>query len=146
MVIFHRKILFNFITATLFAIATIPGTAIGGVIADKWGKRLTMFTSNLLAYGFWLITAFANNKNILFFSYSLQGFFGIIALNLVGEHKLPYCHGENNTYATDLCRYLYCRDHRSITKAHTESISHYIPMPWISYWLYNYCFSSLAYV
>ena len=78
---------FYSISATMFAVAMIPGTVIGGVIADKWGKKLTMFTSNLFAYGFWLITALANNKYLLYLSYSLQGFFGIIGLNLVGKHK-----------------------------------------------------------
>ena len=76
------------IPATLFTVATIPGTAIGGVIADKWGKKLTMCTSNLLTYKFWVIAAFTNNKYLLFLSYSFQGFFGIIGFNLVGKHKL----------------------------------------------------------
>ena len=85
--------LLNCIPATLFTVATIPGTALGGVIADKWGKRLTMCTSNLIAYGFWLIAAFANDKYLLFVSYSLQGFFGIIGLNLVGKHTFNYHSG-----------------------------------------------------
>ena len=80
--------LFNSIPATLFTVATIPGTALGGVIADKWGKKLTMFTSNLFAYGFWLISAFAKHKYLLYLSYSLQGFFGTMGFNLVGKHKL----------------------------------------------------------
>ena len=139
--------LFNSIQATLFTVATIPGTALGGVIADKWGKRLTMCTSNLIAYGFWLIAAFANDKYLLFVSYSLQGFFGIIGLNLVGKHTFHYHSGTTlMQLITDLCRYLYCRDSRGITKAQTESISHYFTMPWISFRLHNYCFSSLAYV
>ena len=85
---FNGNFLFNSIPATLFTVATIPGTALGGVIADKWGKRMTMCTSNILAYGFWLITAFANNKYLLFLSYSLQGFLGIIGMNLVGKHNI----------------------------------------------------------
>ena len=56
----------NSIPATLFAVATIPGSFLGGVIADKWGKKLTMCTANLLAYGFWLTTTFARNKYLLF--------------------------------------------------------------------------------
>ena len=75
------------ISATLFAVATIPGTALGGVMADKWGRKLTMYTTNILAYGFWIITAFASNKYLLYMSYSFQGFFGIIGLNLVGKYK-----------------------------------------------------------
>ena len=66
--------------------AEIPGSLLGGVIADRWGKKLTMCTSNLLAYGLWLIVAFANNKYLLLMSYSLQGFFAIMAYNLIGEY------------------------------------------------------------
>ena len=66
--------------------AEIPGSLLGDVIADRWGKKLTMFTSNLLAYGLWLIIAFANNKYLLLLSYSLQGFFAIMAYNLIGEY------------------------------------------------------------
>ena len=80
--------LFNSIPATLFTVATIPGTALGGMIADKWGKKLTMCASNLLAFGFWLLTSFASNKYLLFLSYSLQGFFGVIGMNLSGNHKI----------------------------------------------------------
>ena len=71
----------------MFAAGTIPGTILGGVLADKWGKKLTMCISNLLAYGFWLITAFANNKYLLLLSYTFQGFFGVIGLNLVGKYE-----------------------------------------------------------
>ena len=82
----YWKMSCNSIPATLFAAATIPGSVFGGVIADKWGKKLTMCTANLLAYGFWLTTAFARNKYFLFLSYSLQGLFGVIAFNLVGKY------------------------------------------------------------
>ena len=79
---------FYSLSATMFAVAMIPGTVIGGVIADKWGKKLTMFTSNLIAFGFWLLTAFVNNKYLLFLSYSLQGFFAVIGFNLSGKHNV----------------------------------------------------------
>ena len=79
---------FNSIPATLSAVAMIPGIVIGGVIADKWGKKLTMFSSNLIAFGFWLLTAFVNNKYLLFLSYSLQGFFAVIGFNLSGKHNV----------------------------------------------------------
>ena len=93
--------------ATLFALATIPGSVFGGVIADKWGKKLTMCTANLLAYGFWLTTAFARNKYLLFFSYSLQGLFGIMAVNLVGKYVLINI--EEEVFTTSyLCRDLHC--------------------------------------
>ena len=105
----HQNMLFytcDSIPATLFTVATIPGTAIGGVIADKWGKKVTMCTSNILAYVFWLITTFANNKYLLFLSYSFQGFFGIIGLNLVGKHKYINI-VENFPCATNHYRNLY---------------------------------------
>ena len=77
----------NYILATLLEGATIPGTALGGMIADKWGKKLTICISNLLAFGFWIIAAFTYNKYILYLIYSFQGFFGYIGFSLVGKHK-----------------------------------------------------------
>ena len=62
----------------------------GGWIADKWGKKLTILTFNILAYVFWLITSFAKEKHLLFSSYSLQGFFGAIAYNCVGKLENSY--------------------------------------------------------
>ena len=108
-VIDHKywKIPCNSIPATLFAAATIPGSVFGGVIADKWGKKLTMCTANLLAYGFWLTTAFARNKYLLFLSYSLQGLFGVVAFNLVGKHI--FINIEEKVFTTgNLCRDLHC--------------------------------------
>ena len=72
----------------MFNLGTIPGTALGGVIADKWGKKHTICASNITAYIFWLITAFADNKYLLYLSYSFQGFFGIVGFNLIGRCKV----------------------------------------------------------
>ena len=77
-----------YILATLLEGATIPGTAIGGMIADKWGKKLTICTSNFIAFGFWIIAAFTYNKYLLYLIYSFQGFFGYIGFSLVGKYKL----------------------------------------------------------
>ena len=78
----------NYILATLLEGATIPGTALGGMIADKWGKKLTICTSNFIAFGFWIIAAFPYNKYLLYLIYSFQGFFGYIGFSLVGKYKL----------------------------------------------------------
>ena len=86
--------------------AEIPGSLLGGVIADRWGKKLTMCTSNLLAYGLWLIVAFANNKYLLFMSYSLQGFFAIMAYNLIGKNN-EEIKELKEPIASDLLRDLY---------------------------------------
>ena len=77
-----------YILATLLEGATIPGTALGGMIADKWGKKLTICTSNFIAFGFWIIAAFTYNKYLLYLIYSFQGFFGYIGFSLVGKYKL----------------------------------------------------------
>ena len=61
------------------------GFFLGGCIADKLGKKLTILVFNILAYAFWLITAFANEKHLLYSTYALQGFFGAIAFNCVGK-------------------------------------------------------------
>ena len=75
----------HLISATFHVLATILGNIVGGWIADKWGKKLTMFTFNLLTLTFWLISACAHNKYLLYSSYSLQGLFGAIAHNCVGK-------------------------------------------------------------
>ena len=86
--------------------AEIPGSLLGGVIADRWGKKLTMCTSNLLAYGLWLVVAFANNKYLLLLSYSLQGFFAIMAYNLIGKNN-EEIKELKEPIASDLLRDLY---------------------------------------
>ena len=68
----------------LFAFGLVFGFGLGGWIADKWGKKVTMFTFNLLAYACWLPSAFANNRYLLYSTYSLQGIFGAITYNCAG--------------------------------------------------------------
>ena len=55
------------------------GYSLGGWIADKWGKKLTLFTFNILAYACWITSAFTNDKYLLYSTYSLQGVFGGIS-------------------------------------------------------------------
>ena len=57
------------------------------MIADKWGKKLTICTSNFIAFGLWIIAAFTYNKYLLYLIHSFQGFFGYIGFSLVGKHK-----------------------------------------------------------
>ena len=76
------------IAATLFALGSALGFGLGGWISDGRGKRLTMFASNLAAYACWVVTALAGTRWLLFASYSLQGFFGAIAYNCIGDTKL----------------------------------------------------------
>ena len=73
------------IAATLFALGSALGFGLGGWISDVRGKKLTMLGSNLAASVCWVVTAFAGTKWLLFGSYSLQGFFGAIAYNCIGE-------------------------------------------------------------
>ena len=61
------------------------GFCLGGWIADEWGKKLTMFVFNLLAYACWITTACGNNMYLIFFTHTLQGFFGAIAFNCIGK-------------------------------------------------------------
>ena len=75
----------NLVSATLFAMALVPGYFLGGWIGDKWGRKPTMFIFNLLSYIFWIASAFGNNQYLLYSSYALQGFFGSIAYNLVSK-------------------------------------------------------------
>ena len=73
------------ISATLFALASIPGHLIGGWIADKWGRKHTMLIFNLSSYAFWLASALARNRFLLYTTYSLQGLFGSITFNLISK-------------------------------------------------------------
>ena len=73
------------ITAALFTLASIIGFSIGGLLSDHYGKRLTVFLSNLFAFVCWIISAIAKAKWLLFTSYTLQGLFSVIAYNCVGE-------------------------------------------------------------
>ena len=73
------------IAATLWSFASIIGFSIGGLFSDYYGKRMTVFGFNLLQSICWVISAKATTKWLLFFSYSLQGLFGSIAYNCVGE-------------------------------------------------------------
>ena len=73
------------ITAALFTLASIIGFSIGGFLSDHYGKRLTVFLSNLFAFACWIISAISQAKWLLFISYSLQGLFSVIAYNCVGE-------------------------------------------------------------
>ena len=73
------------IAATLNAFATIIGFSIGGLLSDHYGKKLTVFVFNLLTFASWIFSATATTKWFLCMSYSLQGFFGAIAYNCVGE-------------------------------------------------------------
>ena len=73
------------IAATLYAFATIIGFSTGGFISDPYGKKLTVFVFNLSAFACWIVSATATTKWFLYVSYSLQGFFGAIAYNCVGE-------------------------------------------------------------
>ena len=73
------------IAATLFALGCALGFGFGGWVSDARGKKVTMLASNLAAYVCWVVTASAGNKWLLFGSYSLQGFFGAIAYNCIGE-------------------------------------------------------------
>ena len=76
------------ITATLFALGSVLGFSLGGIMSDTVGKRMTMFISNLAAFTCWIITAYANTKWTLYASYSLQGFFGAVAYNSIGETRI----------------------------------------------------------
>ena len=53
-------------------------------MSDAYGKKLTVFVSNLSAFACWIISATATSKWFLYVSYSLQGFFGATAYNCVG--------------------------------------------------------------
>ena len=97
----------NYILATLLEGATIPGTALGGMIADKWGKKLTIFTSNFIAFGFWIIAAFTHKKYLLYLIYSFQGFFGYIGFSLIGKYKFMNREG-TIFFANNYCRDLHC--------------------------------------
>ena len=68
----------------LHVFGIVFGSGFGGWIADKWGKKRTMFTFNLLAYACWLTSSFARNRYLLYSTYSLQGFFRAIAYNCTG--------------------------------------------------------------
>ena len=57
----------------------------GGFYTDHYGKRMTVFLFNLLAFYCWIISANVNTKWLLYVSYSMQGFFGTIAYNCVGK-------------------------------------------------------------
>ena len=85
-----KKWLQNSISATLFALATVPGHLLGGCIADKWGRIQTIFIFNLISYVFWLATAFGNDRYLLYLTYALQGFFGSISYNVVSMYKIFY--------------------------------------------------------
>ena len=63
----------------------VIGVSMGGFFTDHYGKRMTLFLFNLLAFYCWIISANVTTKWILYVSYSLQGFFGSIAYNCVGE-------------------------------------------------------------
>ena len=76
---------FTIITATLYAFASMIGLSMGGFFTDHYGKRITLFLFNLLAFYCWIISANVTTKWLLYVSYSLQGFFGTIAYNCVGE-------------------------------------------------------------
>ena len=80
-----KRLTSDLISATLFAMALVPGYFLGGWIGDKWGRKPTMFIFNLLSYIFWIASAFGNNKYLLYSNYALQGFFGSIAYNLVSK-------------------------------------------------------------
>ena len=73
------------IAATLWSFASILGFTTGGMFTDHYGKRMTVFGFNLLQSVCWVISAKATTKWLLFVSYSLQGLFGSIAYNCVGE-------------------------------------------------------------
>ena len=75
------------ISATLFTLGCVLGFGLGGFISDTVGKKLTISSSNLAAYACWIITGYGYAKWILYVSYSLQGFFGAVAYNCIGEKK-----------------------------------------------------------
>ena len=71
-----------------------------------------MFVFNLLAFTCWIISATASTKWFLYVSYSLQGFFGAIAYNCVGEMRniLSDCHDKClklhiNNLASFICKF-----------------------------------------
>ena len=76
------------IAATLWSFASILGFTTGGMFTDHYGKRMTVFGFNLLQSVCWVISAKATTKWLLFVSYSLQGLFGSIAYNCVGEMNI----------------------------------------------------------
>ena len=69
----------------MYTFATIIGFSIGGMLSDHYGKRKTVFAFNFFAFICWIISSNAATKWLLFISYSLQGLFGSIAYNCVGE-------------------------------------------------------------
>ena len=72
----------------MFTLGCVLGFGLGGFISDTFGKKLTIFSSNLAAYdACWIITGYGYAKWILYVSYSLQGFFGAVAFNCIGEKK-----------------------------------------------------------
>ena len=72
----------------MYAFGILIGFSIGGPFSDYYGKRISVFVCNLLAYTCWIISAHASTKWLLYISYLLQGFFGGVAYNCVGNMKL----------------------------------------------------------
>ena len=72
------------IPATLFTLGCVLGFGLGGFMTDTFGKKLTIFASNLAALACWIITGYGYSKWILYVSLV---FFGAVAYNCIGEKK-----------------------------------------------------------
>ena len=81
-----------FLIAALFSLGCALGFGLGGLISDMWGKRLTMSASNLAALFCWIISANAEEKWLLYGSYSLQGLFGAVSFNCIGIYIAETSH------------------------------------------------------
>ena len=111
-------------------------------MSDKWGKKLTMFASNLAAFACWIATAQAKTKWLLFTSYSLQGVFGAVAYNCIGK-VIPktslllvcWCIQKYTNYCLHF-RNLHRRDSSCFLKAYSGSISDNCCLCWIFVWLH----------
>ena len=88
-----------------------------------------MFISNLAAFACWIITAYANTKWTLYTSYLLQGLFGAVAYNSIGEAMISL---PNVFYICTMSfRSLHCWDSTCVHETYSGALSDSCCMPWL---------------
>ena len=100
-----------------------------------------MFVFNLCAFACWIISATGRTKWFLYISYSLQGFFGALAYNCVGEIKYVWLKKkEMNQNPISISSFIESHKasflYRSLHRRDSSCINETLPRPLPDYWCF----------
>ena len=100
-----------------------------------------MFVFNLCAFACWIISATGRTKWFLYISYSLQGFFGALAYNCVGEIKYVWFKKkEMNQNPISISSFIESFTasflYRSLHRRDSTCINETLPWPLPGYWCF----------